>query len=75
MAFANKDYDECINSFLDILDYKDKENQLKPMTLNKIIYSNKMLIKDSIFVEIFEVKIKKFLKYFYTYKIESYQPF
>ncbi len=56
MAFANKDYDECFNSFLDILDYK--ENQLQSQTFNKIIYSNKVLMKDSIFIQIFEVNYK-----------------
>jgi len=54
-AFSNKDYYECINAFFDILDYK--ENILKAATLNKILYSNKDILKDSVFVEVFEVFI------------------
>jgi hypothetical protein len=52
-AFRNKDYDECLNSFLDILDYK--ENILEKSTLTAVIYSNlKHFEKDKIFIELFE---------------------
>ena len=50
--------------------YNYKENQLRPETFNKIIYSNKILIKDSVFVELFEVRII-FIIYLNNFNVAS----
>ncbi len=52
-AYENKEYEHCVNAFLDILDYK--ETILNEETYGKIIYSNKYFVKDRIFVELLEV--------------------
>ena len=57
-AYDNKDYDLCVNAFLDIIDYR--ETVLNEETYIKIIFSNKYFIKDKIFVELLEVSISNF---------------
>jgi hypothetical protein len=47
-AYNNKEYDQCVNAFLDIIDYNDTVLDLE--TYKKIIYSNVNFVKDKIFV-------------------------
>lgn len=52
-AYKNKEFDQCVNAFLDILDYQ--ETVLDVETYKKVIYSNANLLKDKIFIELLEV--------------------
>ncbi len=54
MAFEKKEYKECVNCFLDILDYE--ETLLNKNTYLFAIYSNENLVKDHIFVKLFQVR-------------------
>jgi hypothetical protein len=52
-AYLNKDYDEAVNAFLDILDYD--ETILNAETYNILLYVNKQFLKDKIYFEVLQV--------------------
>ena len=53
MAYENKEYDEIVNSFLDILDYET--TILDSNSYNLALYCNNNLINDKIYFEIIQV--------------------
>ncbi len=52
-AYAEKEYDEVIYAFLDILEYD--ATILKPETYNICLYSNKNIMKDKIYFDLLQV--------------------
>lgn len=68
-AFEQKDYEECVNSFLDILDYKN--NILHEDSYKMVLIANNNLIKDKIFYQIYEKALPQQMKNNYTFLMAS----
>jgi hypothetical protein len=52
-AYANKESDEVVNAFLEILNYN--QTNLEGETYNICLYSNKLFAKDKIYYDILKL--------------------